>query len=47
LSRQTRTRLVEEHAERGTRLLPAHFPTPTVGHIVRHRDAYRYNFDQG
>ena len=46
LSRQTRTRLIEEHAERGTRLLPAHFPTPTVGHIVRHRDAYRYDFEQ-
>jgi len=27
--------LIEEHAERGTRLLPAHFPAPTVGRIVR------------
>jgi glyoxylase-like metal-dependent hydrolase (beta-lactamase superfamily II) len=46
LSRQTRTRLIAEHAERGTRLLPAHFPAPTVGRIVRHGAAYRYQFEQ-
>ncbi len=45
LSRKTRTRLVEEYAERGTRLLPAHFPAPTVGRIVRHGSAYRYRFE--
>ena len=45
LSRQTRMRLIEEHAERGTRLLPAHFPAPTVGHIVRRGSAYRYAFE--
>jgi glyoxylase-like metal-dependent hydrolase (beta-lactamase superfamily II) len=45
LSRKTRMRLVEEHAERGTRLLPAHFPAPTVGHISRHGSAYRYEFE--
>jgi len=45
LSRKTRTRLIEEHAERGTRLLPAHFPAPTVGRIVRHASAYRYAFE--
>jgi glyoxylase-like metal-dependent hydrolase (beta-lactamase superfamily II) len=44
LSRRTRTRLVEEHAERGTLLLPAHFPAPSVGRIVRHNGAYRYMF---
>ena len=42
----TRTRLVEEHAERGTRLLPAHFPSPTAGHIRRHNGAYRYEFEE-
>jgi hypothetical protein len=26
--------------------LPAHFPAPTIGHIVRHGNAYRYQFDQ-
>jgi len=46
LSRQTRIRLIEEHAERGTRLLPAHFPSPTAGRILRHRDAYRYAFEE-
>ncbi|MGH7115125.1 MAG: MBL fold metallo-hydrolase [Stellaceae bacterium] len=46
LSRRTRTRLIEEHAEEGTRLLPAHFPAPTVGRIVRHGRAYRYAFEQ-
>ena len=44
LSRTTRTRLIEEHAERGTLLLPAHFPAPTAGRIVRHDGAYRYAF---
>jgi glyoxylase-like metal-dependent hydrolase (beta-lactamase superfamily II) len=45
LSRRTRTRLIEEHAERGTRLLPAHFPAPTAGRIIRHGAAYRYQFE--
>jgi len=45
LSRTTRTRLIEEHAERGTRLLPAHFPAPTVGRIVRRGSAYWYAFE--
>jgi glyoxylase-like metal-dependent hydrolase (beta-lactamase superfamily II) len=46
LSRRTRTRLIEEHAERGARLLPAHFPSPTAGRILRHRGAYRYAFEE-
>ena len=45
LSRKTRTRLIEEHAERGTRLLPAHFPSPTAGRIVRQESAYSYVFE--
>jgi hypothetical protein len=45
LSRRTRMRLVEEYAERGTRLLPAHFPAPAVGRIVRRGAAYRYAFE--
>jgi len=45
LSRQTRRRLIEEHAERGTRLLPAHFPAPTVGRILRDGGAYWYAFE--
>ena len=45
LSRKTRMRLVEEYAERGTRLLPGHFPAPTAGRIVRRGSAYRYAFE--
>jgi hypothetical protein len=45
LSRSTRLRLIEEHAERGTRLLPGHFPAPTVGRIVRRAVGFRYAFD--
>jgi len=45
LSRKTRTRLVEEYAERGTRLLPGHFPSPTVGRIVRRGNAFRFAFE--
>ena len=45
LSRTDAHRLIEEHAERGTRLLPAHFPAPTVGQIVRHGSAYWYAFE--
>jgi glyoxylase-like metal-dependent hydrolase (beta-lactamase superfamily II) len=45
LSRKTRTRLVEEHAERGMRLFPGHFPAPTIGRIVRRGSAYRYAFE--
>ena len=29
----------------GTRLLPGHFPAPTVGRIVRRGDGYRYAFE--
>jgi glyoxylase-like metal-dependent hydrolase (beta-lactamase superfamily II) len=45
LSRSTRMRLIEEYAEAGTRLLPAHFPAPTTGRIVRRGAAYRYAFE--
>ena len=45
LSRRPSNRLIEEHAERGTRLLPAHFPSPTVGRIVRRNGAYWYAFE--
>jgi len=45
LSRKTRTRLIEEHAEHGTRLFPAHFPSPTAGRIVRQGNTYSYAFE--
>jgi glyoxylase-like metal-dependent hydrolase (beta-lactamase superfamily II) len=43
-SRVSRTRLVEEHADSGTLVMPAHFPDPTAGHIKRHGGAYRFDF---
>jgi glyoxylase-like metal-dependent hydrolase (beta-lactamase superfamily II) len=45
LSKKTRMRLVEEYAANGTRLLPGHFPSPTVGMIVRRGAGYRYAFE--
>ena len=45
-SRVSRTRLVSEHADSSTLIMPAHFPTPTVGHIKRHGAAYRFAFQE-
>ncbi len=42
LSRQTRERLIEEHCEKGSLVLPAHFPPPSAGRILRHKRAYRF-----
>lgn len=44
LSRVSRTRLIEEHADGDSLILPAHFPEPTTGHIKRHKSAYRFDF---
>jgi glyoxylase-like metal-dependent hydrolase (beta-lactamase superfamily II) len=43
-SRKSRTRLVEEHADSGALIMPAHFPEPTAGWIRRHKAAYRFDF---
>jgi len=43
LSRTTRRKFVESYAESNVMILPAHFPTPTAGHIVRHGDAFSYS----
>lgn len=42
LARQTRTALIEKHADTDTCLLPAHFITPTIGTIQRAREGFRY-----
>ena len=40
-----RSRFVEQHADSGTLLLPAHFATPTAGHVRRdRRGGYRFAF---
>jgi hypothetical protein len=43
-SRVSRTRLLNEQADGGALILPAHFPAPTAGHIHRHGPAYRFDF---
>ena len=43
-SRVSRTRLVQEHADDGALILPAHFPAPTAGWIRPHGAAYRFDF---
>ena len=43
-SRVSRTRLLAEHADSGTLVMPAHFPDPTAGWIRRHAAAYRFDF---
>jgi len=45
-SRDSRIRLVQEHAALGTLVLPAHFPAPTAGWIRRHAGAYRFEFQE-
>jgi glyoxylase-like metal-dependent hydrolase (beta-lactamase superfamily II) len=39
---QTRRRILEELADTQTRMFGTHFPTPTVGRIVRDGDSYRF-----
>lgn len=43
-SRETRRKFLESHADRGTLLLPAHFPTPTAGELVSNGPGFRLNF---
>jgi glyoxylase-like metal-dependent hydrolase (beta-lactamase superfamily II) len=43
-SRASRIRLVQEHADSGALILPAHFPAPTAGWIRPHSGAYRFDF---
>ena len=43
-SRVSRTRLVETYADTDSLILPAHFPSPTAGHIKRHNGAFRFDF---
>ena len=45
-SRASRTRLIQEHADSGALILPAHFPAPTAGWIRPHGGAYRFDFQE-
>jgi glyoxylase-like metal-dependent hydrolase (beta-lactamase superfamily II) len=42
LSRISRTRFIEHHADTATLVMPAHFAAPSVGHIVSQRGAYAF-----
>ena len=44
MSATCRRRFVETLAERGSLVLPAHFPAPTAGRIVRQGARWRYEF---
>lgn len=42
LARQTRTALIERHADTGTLLLPGHFQSPTIGTIERQPEGFAF-----
>jgi glyoxylase-like metal-dependent hydrolase (beta-lactamase superfamily II) len=43
-ARRMRRGFLERHAETPTLVMPAHFPTPGAGTIVRHENAFRFAF---
>jgi glyoxylase-like metal-dependent hydrolase (beta-lactamase superfamily II) len=43
-ARATRKSFLNRYADTGKLILPAHFPTPTAGHICRHHDHYGFQF---
>lgn len=43
LSRESRKRLIDTVADSAVIMIPAHFPTPTVGRVVRNGDAFSYD----
>jgi glyoxylase-like metal-dependent hydrolase (beta-lactamase superfamily II) len=40
----TRRHMLERCADTPTLLLTAHFPSPTVGRVIRHKDSFRFKF---
>lgn len=42
-SATTRRALIERYADTDTLIAPAHFASPSTGHICRHGDAFRFN----
>ncbi len=44
LARQVRRRFLETHAETDKLVLTAHFPSPSIGHIRRHGNAFRFHY---
>jgi hypothetical protein len=46
-SRCTRRAFLARHADTDVLVMPAHFPTPSAGRIVRHGSSFRFVFDAG
>ena len=46
LSAATRRTFLETYAETPTMVLPAHFPSPSAGRIVRIGNTWRFQFDE-
>ncbi len=44
LARATRHLFLDQNAETDTLILTAHFPSPSVGHVVAQGDAFRFDF---
>ena len=44
LARTTRRTFLGRHAESDTLILTAHFPSPSVGHVITHGDEFRFDF---
>jgi glyoxylase-like metal-dependent hydrolase (beta-lactamase superfamily II) len=40
----TRVNFLQTHAESGALVLTAHFPSPSVGHVMAEGDAFRFSF---
>jgi hypothetical protein len=43
---ETRRNLLERCAESDMLLMTGHFPDPTVGRVVRHDKAFRFQFEE-
>jgi len=43
-ARQTRRHFLAANAESGQLVLTAHFPSPSIGHVVTEGDAFRFNY---
>ena len=45
-SARTRRTFLERHAGTGALVMPAHFPTPSAGRVLRAADGFRFAFDE-
>ena len=43
-SRTTRRRFLDTHCETDTKVMTIHFPLPSIGHVVRDKDVYGFDY---